>query len=84
MFKWNADRSTDFYPVWILGIFFHLLNIILRQNKTRAKYYSIWHKRYIENFQQTEVSHLKIIKTIKLTIAKQPGTATTQPLDFFL
>lgn len=54
-------------------------------NTTCAKYYSVWHKRYIENFQQTEVSDLKIIKTIKPTIVntqKHPVIATTQPLGF--
>lgn len=39
----------------------------------------------IESFQQTEVSHMKIIKTIKFTISntqKHPGIATSQHLQF--
>lgn len=35
MLKWNADCSTDFHSLWILGILFQLLfNIILWQNMT--------------------------------------------------
>lgn len=32
MLKWNADCSTDFCSMQILGIQFQLFNVILRQN----------------------------------------------------